>query len=144
MGSGLKASCKRGSSLIPGNLSHMPLTSMPNGSHFTATQSSRVSHLTAVDTKVGFGQDTNGQHAAIFTERDGVVVHPSVSVTAHGVASVDSAGEGGGVSHCNPCESGCDLHLGWYCVGKEQNRNSTTVSMTRSSYGSSVQCTQKI
>ena len=71
-------------------------------------------------------------------------MHPSVGVAAHGVASVNGAGEGGGVSHCNPCESGCDLHLRWYCVGKEQNnRNTTTVNMTRSRYGSSVQCMQK-
>ena len=42
-------------------------------------------------------------------------MHPSVGVAAHGVASGDSAGEGGGVSHHNPRESRCDLYLWWYC-----------------------------
>ena len=46
-------------------------------------------------------------------------MHPSVGVAAHGVASGDSAGEGGGVSHHNPCESRCDLHLWWYCSGEK-------------------------
>ena len=45
-------------------------------------------------------------------------MHPSVSVAAHGVASGDSAGEGGGVSHHNSRESCCDLHLWWYCSGE--------------------------
>ena len=43
-------------------------------------------------------------------------MHPSVSVVAHGNTSGDSAGEGGGVSHHNPCESCCDLHLWWHCI----------------------------
>ena len=42
-------------------------------------------------------------------------MHPSVGVAAHGVASGDGAGEVGGVSHHNPHESRCDLHLWWYC-----------------------------
>ena len=44
-------------------------------------------------------------------------MHPSVGVAAHGVASGDSAGEGGGVSHHNPRESRCYLYLWWYCSG---------------------------
>ena len=99
-----------------------PLTSKLNGSSVTTTQSSRVGHLTAVVTKVRFGHDTDSQHAPSFTrERDGIVVHPSVGV-AHGVASGDSAGEGGGVSHHNPRESRCDLHLWWYCIGGMSDR----------------------
>ena len=47
-------------------------------------------------------------------------MHPSVGVAAHGVASGDSAGEGGGVSHHNPRESRCDLHLWWYCSAARQ------------------------
>ena len=42
---------------------------------------------------------------------------PSVGIVAHWVASGDSAGEGGRVSHHNPHESCCDLHLRWYCIG---------------------------
>ena len=42
-------------------------------------------------------------------------MHPCIGVATHGDASGDSAGEGGGVSHYNPCESCCDLHLWWYC-----------------------------
>ena len=49
-------------------------------------------------------------------------MHPSVGVAAHGVASGDSAGEGGGVPHHNPCESCCDLHLWWYCSGGRSER----------------------
>ena len=49
-------------------------------------------------------------------------MHPSVDVAAHGVASVDSAGEGGRVSHHNPCESRCDLHLWWYCIEGASDR----------------------
>ena len=49
-------------------------------------------------------------------------MHPSVGVVAHGVASGDSAGEGGGVSHHNPRESCCDLHLWWYCIGGISDR----------------------
>ena len=41
-------------------------------------------------------------------------MHPSVGVAAYGAASGDSAGEGGGISHHNPCERCCDLHLWWY------------------------------
>ena len=94
------------------------LTSRFNGSSVTATQSSRVGHLTAVDIKVGFCQDIDSQHATSFTkESDGVVVHPSVGVVAHWVASGDSADEGGGVSHHNPRESCCDLHFWWNCIG---------------------------
>ena len=71
-----------------------------------------------VDTKVGFCQDIDSQDATSFTrESDGVVVHPSVGVAAHGVASGDSASEGGGVPHHNSRESCCDLHLRWYCIG---------------------------
>ena len=55
-----------------------------------------------VDTNIRFCQDTDSQHVTIFAESDGVVVHPSVGVAAHGVASGDSAGEGGGVSNHNP------------------------------------------
>ena len=47
-------------------------------------------------------------------------MHPCVGVAAHGVASGDSAGEGGGVSHHNPRESRCDLHLWWYCSATRQ------------------------
>ena len=43
-------------------------------------------------------------------------MHPCVGI-AHGVASGDSAGEGGEVSHHNPHESRCDLNLWWYCSG---------------------------
>ena len=43
-------------------------------------------------------------------------MHPSVGVAAHGNASGDSAGEGGGVSNHNLCESHCDLHLWWYYI----------------------------
>ena len=93
------------------------LTSKFNGGSVTATQSSRVGHLTAVDTNVRFWHDTDIQYAASFTRNHGVVVHPSVGV-AHWVASGDSAGEGGGVSHHNPHESHCDLHLWWYCIGE--------------------------
>ena len=92
-----------------------PLTSKFNGSSATTTQSSRVVHLTAVNTNIRFCQDTDSQHAASFTERDGVVVYPCVGVAARGVASRDSAGEGGGVSHHNPRESRCDLHFWWNC-----------------------------
>ena len=60
-------------------------------------------------------------------ENDGVVVHPSVGVAAHGVASGDSAGEGGGVSHHNPRESCCDLHLWWYCIGGMSDKIFITV-----------------
>ena len=94
------------------------LTPKLNGSSVTATQSSRVGHLTAVDTNVRLSQDTDCQHVASFTESDGVIVHPSVGVAVRGVASGDSAGESGGVSHHNPCESCCDLHLWWYCSGE--------------------------
>ena len=45
-------------------------------------------------------------------------MHPSVGVATHGVASGDSAGEGGGISHHNPRESCCDLHLWWCCSGR--------------------------
>ena len=45
-------------------------------------------------------------------------MHPCVGVAAHGVASGDSAGEGGGVSHHNPRESRCDLYLWWYYIGE--------------------------
>ena len=90
-----------------------PLTSKLNGSSVTATQSSRVGHLTVVDTNIRFCQDTDSQYATSFTESDGVVVHPSVGVAACGVASGDCAGEGGGVSHHNSCESCCDLHHRW-------------------------------
>ena len=44
-------------------------------------------------------------------------MYPSVGVAAHGVASCDSAGEGGGVSNHNPGESHCDLYLWWNCIG---------------------------
>ena len=44
-------------------------------------------------------------------------MYPSVGVATHGVASCDSAGEGGGVSNHNPCESRCDLYLWWNCIG---------------------------
>ena len=93
------------------------LTSKFNGSSVTATQSSRVGHLTAVDTNIRFCQDTDSQHAASFIR---VVVYPSVGVATHGVASGDSAGKGGGVSHHNPRESCCDLHLWWYYFGKNK------------------------
>ena len=43
-------------------------------------------------------------------------MHPSVGVPSCGVASGDSAGEGGGVSDHNPCEICCDLNLWWYCI----------------------------
>ena len=49
-------------------------------------------------------------------------MHPSVGVAAHGDASDDSAGEGGGVSHHNPHESRCDLHLRWYCSSGASDR----------------------
>ena len=98
------------------------LTSQFNGSSVTPTQSSRVGHLTAVDTKVGFCQNTDSQHATSFTRNHGVVVHPCVGVAAHGVASSDSAGEGGGVSHHNSRESRCDLHLWWYCIEETSDR----------------------
>ena len=99
-----------------------PLTSKLNGSSVTTTQSSRVGHLTAVDTNIRFCQDIDSQHVTSFTESDGVVVHPSVGVAAHGDASGDSADEGGGVSHHNPRESCCDLHLWWYCSGGKSDR----------------------
>ena len=87
------------------------LTTKLNGSSVTATQSSRVVHFTAVDTKIRSIQVTDSQHVPSFTRKNhGVVVHPSVGVAAHGVASGDSAGEGGGVSHHNSHESCCDLH----------------------------------
>ena len=89
------------------------LTSKLNGSSVTTIQPSRVVHLTAVDTKIGFCQDTDSQHAASFTESDGVIVYPSVSVAAHWVTSGDSAGEGGGVPHRNSR----DLHFWWHCSG---------------------------
>ena len=43
-------------------------------------------------------------------------MYPSVGVAAHWVASGDSTGEGGGVSHHNSRESRCDLHLWWYYI----------------------------
>ena len=92
------------------------LTSKFNDSNVTPTQSSRVGHLTAVETNVRFCQDTDSQHATSFTKSDGVVVHPYVGEAAHRVASGDSAGEVGGVPHPNPCESRCDLHLWFYCI----------------------------
>ena len=99
------------------------LTSKFNDSSVTTTQSSRVGHLTVVDTNIRFCQDTDSQHATSFTrESDGVVVHPSVGVAAHGDASCDSTGEVGGVSHHNPHESRCDLHLGWYCSRERSER----------------------
>ena len=49
-------------------------------------------------------------------------MHPSVGVAAHGVASGDSAGEGGGVSNHNSRESRCDLHLWWYCIKKKKKK----------------------
>ena len=92
------------------------LTSKFNGSSVTTTQSSRIGYLTAVDTNVRFCQDTDSQHVTGFTESNGVIVYPSVGVATHGVASGDSAGEGGGVSHHNSRESHCDLHFWWYCI----------------------------
>ena len=71
-----------------------------------------------VDTNIRFCQDTDSQPATSFTESDGVVVHPSVGVPSCGVVSGDSAGEGGGVSHHNPCASRCDLYLWWYYIGE--------------------------
>ena len=75
-----------------------------------------------ISTNIGFHQDVNiqhvsAQHATSFTESDGVVVYPSVGVATHGVASCDSAGEGGEVSNHNPCGSCCDLDLWWNCIG---------------------------
>ena len=58
------------------------ITSKFDGSSVTPTQSSRVGHLTAVDTKVGFCQDTDSQRVTSFTESDGVVVHPCVGIAA--------------------------------------------------------------
>ena len=55
-------------------------------------------------------------------------MHPSVGIVAHGVASVDNAGEGGGVSHHNPCESCCDLHLWWNCIGKMSDKAFVTMN----------------
>ena len=103
------------------------LTSKLNGSSVTATQSSRVGHLTAVDTNVRLSQDTDCQHVTSFTENDGVVVHPSEGV-AHGVASGDSAVQDGGVSHHNPCESRCDLHLWWNCIGEMSDKGFVTMN----------------
>ena len=54
-------------------------------------------------------------------------MHPCVSVAAHGVASGDSAGEGGGVSHHNPCESCCNFHLWWNCSGGMSDKIFITV-----------------
>jgi len=87
------------------------LTSKLNGRCIITTQSSTVGRLTAVSTKVWFCHDINSQHATSSTESDGIVVYPSVGVATHGVASCNSAGEGGGVSNHNSCESRCDLYL---------------------------------
>ena len=52
-------------------------------------------------------------------------MYPSVGVAAHGVASCDNAGEGGGVSNHNPRESPCDLYLRWNCIGTSDTTHVT-------------------